>query len=184
MADPDITPRNATLGSHQGNHLESHSVLIGNHQRQDNRRSGQRPVAFTTTALIADATENDARVNSTPNRWIVDSGASKHISTSTQGMKMLRPNSHPNYKVLFANGQTEIVDAVGAIVLNGKHFNRPIELKEVLIVTKATSNLFSVLAATQNGANIHFQAEKAIIQCDDQVIAIAPRGNDGVLFDK
>ncbi len=95
-------------------------------------------------------------------------------------MKNVRPNSNPNYKVIFANGHTESVDAVGDIVLNGKHFNRPVELKEVLIVTKATSNLLSVLVATQNGANINFQAEKVVITYDDQVIAIAPRGNDGV----
>ena len=113
-------------------------------------------------------------------QWILDSGASRHITATSEGMVNIRTLQDTTSRVLFANGHYESVTAVGDVCVSGEGMLRPLLLREVLLVPGATANLLSIPAATARGATFKFQDGRAEIYHQEKKLATAHRSADGV----
>ena len=119
-------------------------------------------------------------IDTADTRWILDSGASKHITSSADGMINVRDLTTSDCKVTFANGQHQPVTAMGDLRISGNGVIKPFTLTDVLVVPGATANLLSIPAAVARGATFTFQHDIAHIHLRDAMIATARRGTDGV----
>ncbi|KAK9682189.1 hypothetical protein RND81_10G056600 [Saponaria officinalis] len=98
-------------------------------------------------------------VNMSENIWVIDSGASDHMSTSLKGMKHVRVLKN-KLKITLPNGQTTLVTHMGSIYLrNG------VKLCNVLVVPAFNQNLLSVQKLVRdNHCVVTFFKENCVIQ--------------------
>jgi len=125
---------------------------------------------------------NGARDSPGPGlHWILDSGASQHITSTTNGMENVRAlKAEADCKVLFANGHHEKVPAVGDVRLSGQGMLRTLLLRDVLVVPGAAANLLSIPAAAKRGATFKFEDGRAEIHYNNVKVATAHKSADGV----
>ncbi len=92
--------------------------------------------------------------------WILDSGASNHITGSESGMTNLRV-APAGLSMTFGNGVKAKVEAVGDMVLGipGSDF-QSVTLGDVFYIPEASMNMFSIRAAVTRGINVHFSRDK------------------------
>ncbi|KAK9684140.1 hypothetical protein RND81_10G189200 [Saponaria officinalis] len=77
-------------------------------------------------------------VNMSENMWVIDSGASDHMSFSLKVMNQVRPLNH-RLRITLPNGETTLVTHIGNLILkNG------LKLINVLVVPAFRQNLMSV----------------------------------------
>lgn len=89
--------------------------------------------------------------------WILDSGASQHMTCDKDQLQNIKTLMHP-VTVSFANGQQVEADTVGDVLLMSKVRESVEELllTDVLYVPGASANLVSVNKAVQKGAAVEF----------------------------
>ena len=148
------------------------------HMKQDCNKLKADRAARSTNAMIAEEDEDEDHVymasdvidnwweksdtfllsdepeGAKKNIWLIDSGASAHISNSTQGMKNLRKIER---KIKIGSGEhvmaTHIGDLFGKVVpKKGKRMT--ICLKEVLVVPDMYCNLISMTKLMERGYKI------------------------------
>ena len=112
-------------------------------------------------------------------RWILDSGASRHIATMTTNMTNVR-RLKKECKVLFANGTHATAKSIGDVELRGIGALKSFIAKDVLLVPGATVNLFSVPMATSKGATFQFTGNCATLIYREKVVATASKDLEGV----
>jgi hypothetical protein len=115
--------------------------------------------AFTTLGLQG----NDASALSS---WILDSGASNHMTNSLKGLKNLRKYCGTS-KIQIANGSILPIVAIG---------DKP-PLKDVFVSPKLAVNLASVGQLVDNDCKVHFSKQGCIVQdqMTGQLIAKGPK---------
>ena len=115
--------------------------------------------AFTTLGLQG----NDASALSS---WILDSGASNHMTNSLKGLKNLRKYCGTS-KIQTANGSILPIVAIG---------DKP-PLKDVFVSPKLAVNLASVGQLVDNDCKVHFSKQGCIVQdqMTGQLIAKGPK---------
>ncbi|KAK9822062.1 hypothetical protein WJX74_004518 [Apatococcus lobatus] len=110
--------------------------------------------------------------------WILDSGASRHITHSSAGMRNLRPMREDIF-ITFGNGSKARVEAVGDVVLEVPGSDiATLTLSDVYHVPEAKMNLFSIDRAVEKGLDVRFSrvsaAERHCFQeKDGQLVAKA-----------
>ena len=110
--------------------------------------------------------------------WILDSGASRHITYTSAGMHNMRPMKEDLY-ISFGNGSKARVEAVGDLVLEvpGSEV-ATLTLTDVFHVPEAKMNLFSIDRAVEKGLTVRFSRVNAAmrhcyLEKDGQLLARA-----------
>lgn len=121
----------------------------------------REPVAFTSKTDIP---------KTTPSQWILDSGASRHITPDIGRMFAVTELDRP-IPVTFANGSTGSAVAVGSVLL--KVSSTDIILHEVLYVPSAADNLLSIPYSTGLGIQFVFEQEGCHMFSSEKKVATA-----------
>ena len=112
--------------------------------------------------------------------WILDSGASQHITGDISSLKNLRRVQQPT-PITFGDGHQASAAAVGDVELinvQGGYVD-VIILKDVLYVPGAAANLLSINQAVKKGAAFSFTARACTISIGPVTLAEAPE-NGGI----
>jgi len=109
-------------------------------------------------ALVSGGSSNTDNNNVTIQRWLIDSGATRHMTPCNTQLTDYKPFDQPE-KVAIADGH--IVDAVGTgnVKVNvrvGRKVSRKATLYDVLYVPDLKQNLFSVKSTTDKGMIVQF----------------------------
>jgi transposase InsO family protein len=143
---------------------------LGHHKAECRKRirdeaqhksGGNRGVALTACTCTHGNAELDLE------EWIIDSGASRHITFCKDILLDSRPLDQDVY-ITFGNGATVQAESVGTVQLKTKD-GPPITLSNVLCVPGATVNLFSVEQATCIGAVIKFKNGRCKVTKNDKL---------------
>ena len=146
-------------------------------------------IALPTTAYAAPATATptnpaaDASTGPTtspsPARWIVDTGATKHITADASLLTNLRPPDGTT--VTFGNGGTATPAAIGDAYIE-LSTGTVIKLTDVLHVPTAADNLMSVAHASKGGATFTFDADTCRIAMGSETLAVVPAAEHNVYY--
>ena len=132
-------------------------------QRQDQGN------ARTALALAATESHQD---------WVLDSGASHHITNDQSLLVNERPS---NVAITFGNGASANAISEGDVLLGmGLVSARQITLKDVLCIPSATANLFSIPCAAARGAEITFGKDSCSVSVAGVVELRAQRRSNGL----
>ncbi len=102
-------------------------------------------------------------------KWLIDSGASSHMTNDQEVLTGYQKFEHPE-KVGLGDGRTVDALGIGKVYVNVRcGVNSPCRVKRVpitnvLYVPELTRNLFSVRAATSNGNSVRFGESKCWIR--------------------
>lgn len=150
-------------------------------RRSPNSGRDNRPQAVV--ALMADdkpkpswiLTCDDFDRDDPINQWILDSGASRHITGYKELLHNIRPLQEERI-ITYGNGQQCLAAAEGDVILSRSISpNVKLVLRDVLYVPGNALNLLSVSSATSNGAEFNFLPDKAFFYVGDELIAGAAR---------
>ena len=134
---------------------------------------GRRPAGAPPGGAIACAATS---ASSHPSTWVVDSGASFHITPDVGQLREMRQLERPIF-ITFGTGQQLAATFEGKALISGAG-QRPLELNNVLLVPDAAHNLFSVRAAAARGVAARFSASGCTLYAaDGSVAATAPYSN-------
>ena len=148
----------------------------GKQPHREQRQPRQNAASYALTACVA---ANGA--SSGTHRWILDSGASRHITADASIMFNTRPLTSDT-TITFGNGGTGKATAVGDIVLCCTGAAGPLVITNVLHIPEATENLISVRYATQRGMAFNFSADGCKIQHSGKTIATAPSHGSNIYY--
>ena len=117
--------------------------------------------------------------------WIIDSGATQHMTSSETDMVQYEEFQNPK-KVYLANNQQIDVKGHGSIIMkcklpNNEHKN--IKFEKVLHVPELKRNLISVSTITENGGMVTFDGEKCEISKGNGILAIGQREGNAFILD-
>lgn len=132
----------------------------------DDGRATRRGVCFTMT------TEGD---NSTSEKWVIDTGCTKHMANSTANLGWWNPCAE---EVLIADGNKVRAKGSGEGKIVGVGLNDdPIEvkLKEVLYVPGLSRNVLSVSKITEEGFTVVFRPKDCWIMDGNTVLAVGKK---------
>ena len=112
-------------------------------------------------------------------RWVLDTGASRHITSDASVLCNTRPVSS-DVTITFGNGGTGKPTAVGDVMLYIA--DTAFFLKEVLCIPEATENLISVRQATNRGLDFNFSANECQISANRCLVATASSVGDTIYY--
>ena len=158
------------------------------HQRPERPPHGQ----YSAIALTARSAAHTAALSSsdccttrttTPSttHWVLDSGASRHITPDANLLFNTRPPSK-DITITFGNGGTGKAAAVGDVMLRTTSAAAPLVLTNVLHIPEASENLLSVRYATQRGLDFTFTSSDCKIRQGDTILASAPSHKSDIYY--
>ena len=112
-------------------------------------------------------------------RWVLDSGASRHMTSDASILCNLRPTDM-DITITFGNGGTGKATAVGDVQLCTP--DATFWLTNVLLIPEATEHLISVRYATQRGLDFKFCADRCEIGREGQILAVAPSTGEAIYY--
>ena len=127
-----------------------------------------REVAFTASA------DSHLRAASSRQAWVIDSGASRHITPFFADLTFVRPLDEPIF-IACGNGsiakgthlgRVELINIVGSEV-------ERLVIKNVVYAEDFTDRLLSIKHAAKNGINFNFSGDACSITKDDVMVAQA-----------
>ncbi|GAB4817534.1 hypothetical protein N2152v2_009262 [Parachlorella kessleri] len=143
-----------------------------------NKGSQQRPqfsaVALTACSVAAGSTSSNQQV-----RWVLDTGASRHITGNRGILRSLRPVEQP-VTITFGNGATGTAVAAGEVLLHTA--SNQFLLTDVLYIPEASENLISVRHATRKGLDFKFSSTGCAIGHNGRTLAVAPCTGDAIYY--
>jgi transposase InsO family protein len=110
--------------------------------------------------------------------WVLDSGASHHITYDARKMTNVKECSD-DFNITFGNGGKGNVVSIGDVVLDVGH-ERTITLTNVLYIPTATANLLSIPCAIKRGADFSFGEDMCSITVRGIVVTKASRQSNGL----
>ena len=111
--------------------------------------------------------------------WVLDSGASKHITGNRDLLTNIRETDH-NTSVTFANGTVSEAKYMGDALLDTD--TATILLRDVLYVPAAAANLFSVTTASRRDTKFHFGLTGCTIHHQGRDTGVAKGGPNGLYY--
>ena len=117
--------------------------------------------------------------NSQPMRWVLDTGASRHMTGDPSILLSSRPLTD-NITITFGNGGKGTATAIGEVLLRtpGATF----WLTDVLLIPEASENLISVRHATKNGLEFKFCSDRCEIGRGGSLLATASCQGDSIYY--
>ncbi|KAK1868706.1 hypothetical protein I4F81_011189 [Pyropia yezoensis] len=139
----------------------------GHGQCPDDVSSGA--VAFTATvkdarppmAGQADASSQSGSRTNSSHIWIIDSGASHHMTNNS--FQLVNYISTDGLRVTLANGETAAAMGKGSLRVSPQP-GIPVTLEEVLYVPSLADNLLSVRAVTPHGGSVDFIGDTCAVR--------------------
>ena len=113
-------------------------------------------------------------------RWVLDSGASRHLTPDESILMNKRPMDEP-IVITFGNGGTSKTSTVGDVLLRTSD-SVAFMLKDVLHVPGASEHLLSVRSATKNGVEFKFGQDACNILHDGRFVAAASCTGDLIYY--
>ena len=110
--------------------------------------------------------------------WVLDSGASRHMTGNKELLCNLRQIDQPS-SVTFANGTVGQAEFVGDTFLKADG-NQAIQLRDVLYIPTAAANLLSIPTAIKHGTKFRFGVADCAINHSGRDIATARRQSNGL----
>jgi len=153
---------------------EASSGKFGQHRHTAPPRQFSQYGAIALTANTAAPTSGDHAT-----RWVLDTGASRHITPDKSILLNMRPVSE-DITITFGNGGTGKATAMGEVLLRTS--DAPFYLTDVLFIPEATENLISVRHATKRGLDFKFCANRCVIGRDGRTLATAPSMGDAIYY--
>jgi len=134
-------------------------------------QQGIRTVAYGASAVGAPSDD-----------WIIDSGASKHLTPHKQHLGNCRSIA-PNSAVTFVNGHQAPAVGQGEVTLRVQTASgcTDVTLQAVLHVPEATVNLFSTRQAMNTGAQVTFRDNRCFVSSHNTVIMKGVSQRDGTM---
>ncbi|CAK9830520.1 Retrovirus-related Pol polyprotein from transposon TNT 1-94 [Anthophora retusa] len=118
--------------------------------------------------------------------WCIDSGATRHMCNDEQKFETLKDSERS--KVFTAAEHYVKSTGTGEIKLNAKinrHVKNSVKLKDTMCVPELRNNLLSVACVTNNGYNVTFEKNRAVITRKDGSVALtATKRNNLYLVDE
>jgi hypothetical protein len=151
-------------------------------QRDQTRPRSQRPqqqgrsAGPQYVALTAQEQQPDSGYTT---RWVLDTGASRHITPDASILQDIRPLSEP-VTITFGNGATGKAVATGDALMETP--DNALMLTNVLLIPEATENLLSVRSATQRGADFKFSADRCELWLGKHLVTTAHCTDDSVYY--
>ena len=111
------------------------------------------------------------------NMWVIDSGASNHMSYDQELFTCYKRLSKSRKVVTASSKSSLTVIGMGDVSLkvwNG-HTNQTVVLKDCLHVDGLSKNLFSVPAAVAKGANVSMIQDKCSVSVNGKILAIGSK---------
>ena len=138
---------------------------------EDEKRGIQRTIAFSASTVAADS-----------NDWIIDSGATKHLTPNGQLLYNYR-SVDPNTAVLFVNGQQAKAAGQGDLSLEVKtpSGTKTVRLLNVLHVPEATASLFSARQAMEGGFEVMFSNNRCQVTRGGHTVMEGISQGDGLM---
>lgn len=137
------------------------------------------PTPVTANHAAAPAVGAPTGQSTATSRWIVDTGATKHITADASLLSNLR--APDGTTVTFGNGGTATPAAVGDAYIKLSS-GTVIKLTDVLHVPTAADNLMSVAHASKSGATFTFDADTCRIAMGPEIIAMLPAADHNIYY--
>ena len=151
-------------------------------KKRDQSRSGGKggpQRQFNAIALTA-RSESSARCSGPMEvRWVLDTGASRHITSNRHILENVRALDAPVI-ITFGNGAASMAIAEGDVWM--KTADATFCVKGVLYIPDAKENLISVRYATANGVEFKFCRDRCEISSGGRTIARAPCEGDAIYY--
>ena len=112
-------------------------------------------------------------------RWVLDTGASRHITAEKSILMNARPLDE-DITITFGNGGTGKAIATGEVMLHTA--DAAFHLQDVLLIPEATENLISVRHATKRGVEFLFRKDRCEIASNGHTLATAPCKGDAIYY--
>ncbi|KAI3435603.1 hypothetical protein D9Q98_001666 [Chlorella vulgaris] len=152
----------------------------GQQQQQQNCRQQQRQHGAIALAAHTSPAAVSCGISSTsqPARWVLDTGASRHMTPDGSALMNKRPA--PDITITFGNRGTGKAAAVGDVLLHAPEAS--FLLRDVLHIPEATENLISVRHATNNGLDFKFTSTACEIWRNAAKLASTSCNGDSIYY--
>lgn len=146
---------------------------LGHIARNCRNREGNESDSGTVTAIVAESNLSVCEID----EWILDSGATEHMSNNMSFFSNLKPLSEPK-KVLFGQGFGRATH-VGDIYCTSKvkEENHSLRLENVLYVPELRRNLLSLSAAQKRGFTGRLGKTLTLANREGRILVEAKRVN-------
>ena len=141
----------------------------GHFKRDCRKRIADEKAGTTKPSLVA-----LSAMERSPSDWVLDSGASRHMTGDKCLLVNTRPLEQP-VTITYGNGQQGIAETVGDVILRPDR----LILRDVLYVPGNAVNLLSIKMATAAGASFNFHQGGCDIVYDGKTLATA-KGEHGL----
>jgi hypothetical protein len=156
---------------------------------EDKEDKEEEEVADTVFSVREEEEEEEEYSTNTQNRlaWIIDTGATRHITNNKSIMKDIKRLDKP-IELTVANSEKVLLTQVGKAQVNilnntsgtskyvsNNNINTSIKLNEVTYAPTFKTNLMSVAKIVDTGAEVLFTKHKAIISKHGKLILEVPR---------
>lgn len=139
--------------------------------RERLERRGRNETASNSSAFTAEAHVDEVLGYTTDNSWLLDSGASRHMTFRHEWFTDIQPCEDQNVSI--GNGTNCKVKGQGTIhikrLINGKWLDGTLE--DVLYVPSLNKNLFSIGACTNKNYKVIFKHNLVELLMDDEIKA-------------
>ena len=161
-------PHKGGGGTSGSGHLGREIALKSSDSTQDVSASATSSERATTAAAADQALRSE--------EWVLDSGASRHLTGNLDLLTEVKALAHPITFEGF-NGQKCEAKAEGVVLLCGAsgttHKDDILRFSNVLYVPGATANLVSIPTCVKNGVNFNFESARCCISVSGEVVAEA-----------
>ena len=139
----------------------------------------QQLSAIALTAHTAAAADHGSSSVCSTQRWVLDSGASRHMTPDRSLLINERPMTE-DITVTFGNGSQGHPNVTGDVLLHVG--STPLLLTDVLYVPEATDNLLSVRRATEVGVDFTFSSSGCKVSKGGTTLLTAPCKGDNIYY--
>ena len=147
----------------------------GQHRARNSRYSQQRYSQQRGAIALVASTAAAAPTT----RWVLDTGASRHMTSNKSILLNSRPVTE-DITITFGNGGTGRATAVGEVLLHTS--DATFLLKDVLYIPEALENLISVRHAAKRGLEFNFRANSCEISLAGTRLAVASSTGDSIYY--
>lgn len=123
-----------------------------------------------STALVVLVAQHPHKGEETS--WVIDSGASCHMTGTKDLVKNVREIEHVD--VLVGSKQRLVGKFMGDVVLDQAR------IQNVMVVPGLGFNLISVAQLMECGAKVVFESKKVLVKVEDRTVMTAPRDGNGL----
>jgi len=129
-------------------------------------QSNSDNVAQANSAVVDNSS---TRLKALFRMWVLDSGATHHLTNDRTQMFNIRKLENP-IRLTIANGSTVYINEIGSVKFIAEDSGKEISMHDVGYAHGLAANLISLIKITEGGATINFTEKNATISRNNKVI--------------